>query len=341
MDDGLEALLADYEQPAVNGLRSVLREYLATHHPGGRLVHQEKIKPRVYRLHFDLAGEAFLWIVKRLEGRIARRNELVARRWLPAVSLDNANHSLLATAGTTDGESVWHVYHDLGPWSLEETAPDARRLQAAVKLLAEIHARFTAHPYLAEARLFGGDLGTYFVLSNLSDAILCLEKAAQVLPDTPPVVERLLNRLVPFRSELPERLALIQALAGPETLLHGDLWTSNVFVLPDGRACLIDWDHVAVGPPAYDLSTFILRFPPDQRREIIELYRHASPDGAWQIPGLTALSQIFETFEIARFACRIIWPAIALWESGAAWALDGLADIERWFLSWQVIFPEL
>jgi len=36
--------------------------------------------------------------------------------------------------------------------------------------------------------------------------------------------------------------------AGPETLLHGDLWPKNVFLsTTDGaqRARLIDWDHVA------------------------------------------------------------------------------------------------
>lgn len=340
MDDGLDALLLDHAPAEVNGLRAALREYLASQYPGGRLVRQDKIKPRVHRLHFDVDGNACVWIVKRLEGRIARRNELVARRWLPAVSLGQAAPPLLTTAGTADGESVWHVYADLGPWSLD-AAMDARRLQAAVELLADIHARFTGHILLAEARLLGGDLGSYFVTSNTSDAILSLESAGHSMLNTPPVVTRLLEYLDRFRGELPERLAAVQSLAGPETLLHGDLWTSNIFVTPDGQARLIDWDHAAAGPPAYDLSTLVLRFPPGQRREILELYRRASAGGTWQIPSWSALNQVFETFEIARFASRIIWPAIALWENGAGWALDELAEIERWFLSWQPVFSEV
>jgi len=153
------------------------------------------------------------------------------------------------------------------------------------------------------------------------------------------VVGRLLERVYVIRDELPLRLEMMKDLAGPETLLHGDLWTSNVFVLPDGQARLIDWDHAAAGPPAYDLSTFILRFPQSRRSELIDLYREAA--SGWEIPPYEELNLIFETCEYARFACRIIWPAIALWESGATWAIDELEEIERWFQAWEPALPNL
>ena len=50
---------------------------------------------------------------------------------------------------------------------------------------------------------------------------------------------------------------------GPELMLHGDLWTTNTFVQSTAEgpvARLIDWEHAAVGPASYDLSTFLYRF---------------------------------------------------------------------------------
>ena len=123
--------------------------------------------------------------------------------------------------------------------------------------------------------------------------------------------------------------------------MHGDFWPSNVFVSSDGQVRLIDWDRTAAGPMAYDISTLVLRFPPRQRAKILELYREAMPPGAWEIPAKTDLNILFETFEFARYACMIIWPAIALWEGGAAWAFEQLEEIERWFQAWEPIFPTL
>src|SRR5213078_1507398 len=98
-------------------------------------------------------------------------------------------------------------------------------------------------------------------------------------------------------------------LGGPETLLHGDLWAINVFVLPTAtglQARLIDWDHAAVGPIIYDLSTFLLRFPANERPWILDSYRAAIAPAGWQLPGATDLNLMFETAELARFANRII-----------------------------------
>jgi Phosphotransferase enzyme family len=344
MIEGLDGLLADQGQPGVLGLGNRLNEFISEHHGSGRLILQERIKSQVYRLHFELEDEILTLILKCMEGRIARRNELLTGRWLPAVGLAKAGPPLLTTAGTPDGQFVWHIYSDLGPCSLAEDMDNLPGIAAAVRFIADFHKRFIDHPYMAEFRLYGGDLGAHFVESNLRDAILILEiitKDQKTKESNWPIVHQLLERVSVIMGQLPSRLEMMKELSGPETLLHGDLWTSNMFVLPDGQIRLIDWDRAAAGPIAYDLSTLILRFPAKQRFELMELYWEAAQPMRWEIPTYKDLNIIFETFEFARYACLMIWPAIALWESGAAWALEQLEEVERWFQAWEPIFPAL
>jgi len=107
-----------------------------------------------------------------------------------------------------------------------------------------------------------------------------------------------------------------------------------VFVIPSAnglRARLIDWDHAAVGPASYDLSTFLLRFPSQHRLWVLDLYRQAVADAGWRLPGERELNLLFETHEYARIANRIIWPAIALVMDGAEWGAEALAEIDGWF----------
>jgi hypothetical protein len=344
MIEGLDLLFADQGQPSVLGLGNRLNEFISENHGSGRLIMQERLKSQVYRLHFELEDEILTLILKCMEGRIARRNELVIRRWLPAVGLAKAGPPLLTTAGTPDGQFVWHIYSDLGSNSLAEDMNSKRKVEAAVRFIAEFHKRFIDHPYMAEFRLHGGDLGAHFIESNLQDAILVLEtitKNQKAKENDWSIVDLLLERVSAIRGELSSRLKMIKELSGPETLLHGDLWPSNVFVLPDEQVKLIDWDRAGAGPVAYDLSTFILRFPSKQRPELMELYREAAHPTGWEIPADKDLNMIFETFEFARYACLMIWPAIALWESGPDWALEQLEEIERWFQAWEPIFPAL
>ncbi len=47
-----------------------------------------------------------------------------------------------------------------------------------------------------------------------------------------------------------------------------------------------------------------------------------------------------ETAEYARYANRIIWPAVALLEERAAWGFDQLAEVERWFDALELVLPE-
>jgi len=126
MIEGLDLLLANQGQPRVLTLRNRLNEFISENHGSGQLIMQERIKSQVYRLHFELEDHLLTLILKCLEGRIAHRNELVSRRWLPAVGLAKAGPPLLTTAGTPDGQFVWHIYSDLG-----STAPTVARALGA------------------------------------------------------------------------------------------------------------------------------------------------------------------------------------------------------------------
>ena len=89
----------------------------------------------------------------------------------------------------------------------------------------------------------------------------------------------------------------------------------------------------------YDLSTLLLRFPAADRSWVFDLYQHAVAHADWQLPELEALNFLFETHEYARFANRIIWPAIALVQDRAEWGYEALAEIEEWFEQFAPVLP--
>jgi hypothetical protein len=321
-------------------LRELLSELMTKGQGADRFIDQQTLQPRgerVLRLRFGSNGTTRSVIIKRLKPAIAFRNELVTTRWLPAINLENAGPPLLGSVAARSGHCVWHVYEDLGRWELDPRSPRPEQAQAAVELIARVHTRFAGHALLGEIRLHGGDLGIHFYQANVRDAIAAME-ALKPPPEHRVVCERLLDRLSKLQAELPRRAEAMGELAGAETLLHGDLWAINVFVIPapgapasQWRARLIDWDHAAVGPATYDLSTFLLRFPAGQRHGILERYRGAVSQAGWQLPSDQDLNGLFETHEFARFANRIIWPAIALAVDGADWGWAELAEVERWF----------
>jgi thiamine kinase-like enzyme len=142
--------------------------------------------------------------------------------------------------------------------------------------------------------------------------------------------------------EQPHRAQALAELGGPATLLHGDLWTPNTFVLPTAhglQARLIDWDRAAVGPVSYDLSTFLLRFPPHHRWWILDLYSRAVEPLGWRLPSKRDLNLLFDTAECARFANCAIWPSVALLSERAEWGFDALAWVEQGFETLEPVLP--
>jgi hypothetical protein len=334
MIDRLDGLLEGTGQPGLCELRTSLREVLGGPGAAGRLIDQHSLKGLVHRLRFEINGRVRSLVVKRLEPDIAQRNQLVAKRWLPAISLSCNGPTLLGVAAERSGQCVWHVYEDLGDWMLDERAPDPGRVAVAVELIAQVHTRFAEHPLLAECRLRGGDLGNSFYISNVRDAIRSLESLQppkfQLSPERLALRDHLLGQLSKLVDELPYRAKMMEELGGPETLLHGDLWPKNVLVFPTSnglQARLIDWDHAGVGPVSYDLSAFLSQFPALQRHWILDLYRQSVGRLGWRLPSAPDLNLLFDTAERARLANCVIWPTIAVLESQPEWPFDELTWI--------------
>ncbi len=348
MVEGLASLLLGTHQSGVNELRAALRQLLGQRHRHCKLVEQLPLQSsncQVFRLVFDCVDGGYSVVVKRHKPCIAQRNEAVLQKWLPAVGLQEHSPQLLGVAAARGGKCVWHVYEDLGPWALEPREPSPERITAAVRLIARLHTAFVL-PLLAEVRLLGGDLGFTFFLANLRDALRCLESLRPPLvgvsPEQARLRERLLHRMRALLAEPPWRAQLLADCGGPETLLHGDLWTSNAFVRPVAgsyRAWLIDWDHTAVGPVSYDLSTFLMRFPKASRPWILQRYRTALSARGWQLPGAYDLNRLFETAELSRLANIIVWPALALARQPKGWGWDRLAEVDQWLEQMEPVLP--
>ena len=345
MIDGLDNVLESYGQPGLTELRRLLEELLGGREAEGHVLDQQALQPRsfrVFRLQFLINGGARQVIVKRLRPEIAQCCELLDRRWLPAVGMREHGPALLGSVAEPSGNCAWHVYDDLGHCELDTNQLNREHIRAAIELIARLHTRFACHPLLGEVRLHGGDLGIHFYETNVRDAIYALSRLQPTAPQTE-LHRRLLQRLYDLRRELPQRAEALEELGGPETLLHGDLWAINIFVIPTAQGLhtrLIDWDHVAVGPASYDLSTFLLRLPPQERAWVVSAYGNETSRAAgWTLPSTPELNFLFETAEYARIANRIIWPAIALVQDRAPWGWDTLAEIEQWFENLKPVLP--
>jgi hypothetical protein len=261
----------------------------------------------------------------------------VAERWLPSAGLEWACPRLYGTLHEPGGSAVWQVYEDLGDNLLDPGVADARDVGGVVELIAEVHARFAAHAVLGECRRHGGELGMGFYTSEVTRAVALLRSIGSrrhgLQPEQRELADRLLGRMERLYAERHERARLLAALGGPPTLLHGDLWTTNVVIVEHadgGEPRLIDWDHAGVGSVSYDLSTFLYRFPPASRPGILGSYREAAARHGRRLPSDADLNVLFETAECARYAC-CMGEAARYAAARESWAFDELAQIEGWF----------
>jgi thiamine kinase-like enzyme len=337
-----ETLTAAMDQHAA--LRSRLREVLGEPESSWLLVDHERLKRNVHRLRFRADGRERSFVVKRSRPDAAQRNHLVATRWLPAIGLGDHGPALLALAEDREVERVWHIYEDLGRHELESETPVRDHIEATVSVLATLHTRFTAHPLLSECRQRGQDLGMGFYVASVRAGIAALRMLQphdRALERVIAIRERLLGRLCRLMEQEPERAGALAALGVPETLLHGDLWATNVLLVASEtgpRARLIDWDHTGVGPISYDLSTFLLRCPPRHRPWILQAYRRETERvGGWQLPSDEELNLVFETAEYARFSSVVRGSAHAARSPDAEWAVDRLESIDGWFESYEPV----
>jgi hypothetical protein len=338
--------LAEAAEPGVAELCEALGEVVHPS-PSAGPVQIERLEAQVYRLSLGSNGTRQAFVLKRLDPLLARRTELVARRWLPALGLGDRCAGLLTTTADRWGEWVWHVYEDLGDGAVDPGRPDAFRVAAVMELLAALHTRAARHPLVPECRRYCGSVGAGHFVTSVRDAIAVLEELAP--PRIDPTLEQratrdgLLSRLYRLREELPRRVRLLESLGGPDTLLHGDPWPANTSVAANGHgpvARMTGWDHAAVGPASYDVSTFLYRFPKSERPWILEAYRCAVTRADWYLPPARDLNAMFETAEYARLANRVIWPAVALLEEHDPCGWRRLAEVESWFDTLEPALPE-
>jgi hypothetical protein len=335
--DRLETLF----EPGGHGLAPLRDALLSLMGPDVRLIDSDRFKSRVRRLRVEAAGCPRSVIVKQLGPVLAHRNRMLAERWLPAVGLEDLGPGLLAGAVDASGRHAWQIYEDWGDAGLDRAPNDRHRVRAGVRAIAELHLRFANHPLLGECRRVGGDLGRAFYGGNARDALRALEAlvpSVAGLPERTALArERLMAQLHEMLAEESDRMGALEELGGPETLVHGDLWPTNVFVLAPGegpRVRLIDWDHVGVARLSYDLSTLLMRLPSAQRPEILVNYEEAIATRGWRLPDVHTLNGLFDSAERARIASHVLSPVLALLRGDTAlrgWALDALPEVSGWF----------
>jgi hypothetical protein len=311
--------------------------------PDARLLARERLKSHVHRLHFEIADGIVAVVVKRLAARRARAVELALERWLPAVGLGWACPRLGGVHDDRAVGQVWHVYEDVGGVPVDRCDPDPARFQPVLELLADVHSRFAGHLLLADCLAHGEELGMGFFTSHVTGCIEALASIPPSVAEHRDVAERLLDRVERLHREREHRLAVHAASAGPDTLLHGDLWTTNTLLVetaagPEAR--LIDWDHVGVGAITYDISTFLYRFAAHDRPSILGAYRAAAARRGWLLPTDAELNLLFDTAECARYACCLVAPARAA-ARGERWGFEQLTEIDDWFARLEPVLPEV
>lgn len=300
--------------------------------PGSPVLVLSEVELRggVHRLFLSGAGRPSV-VVKRLRGTQAQLERRVTGRWLPSVGLAGFGPPCLATVAEPDGRHVWHVYEDLGARGLNQPDVDLPSLRAAMSGLADLHASFGDNPLLAEPRFAAGDLGSYFYSRSVRDAARGLERlrtsATGLTTEEAGLLSDLEDRLDQLLLEERDRVALLEEQAGPETLLHGDVTRENVFVLPGDKrpvVRLIDWDHVGVGPAAFDISTHVAYYTGPQRTLVLDLYRTAMAERGYPFADDVDWDLLVSTFEVGRLANQLIWITLGILE-GNGWAFEHLA----------------
>jgi len=302
---------------------------------------------RVCRVRAVAGAAAHSLIVKRLSLARAHRTIRATQRWLPAVGLGDTAPVLLGAVAPPGVAWVWHLYEDAGVETLHDRPADPRAVDAAVALIAALHGRGAHHPLVPECRAEGQDFGIHHFLTAVGDARRLLD-ALRAADASPPgersrVQDGLRAHLDALLADAPRRTRVVQDAGGPETMLHGDLWTTNVVVRGDGdrhAVRLIDWDRAGAGPATYDLSTFLLRFPPTDRSRVLAAYRDAVGRYGWRVPPIGELNLLCDTAECGRYADRVVECAIALLQDDAEWAHDVLAEVLRWFEALAPVIPE-
>lgn len=320
-------------EPAALGLLAGAVSRLEGGYAGAVITNAVPLRADVHRV--ELSGSARRSLVaKRMHSRQSQLERRVTDRWLPAVELDGFGPPRLTTLAEPDGRFVWHLYEDLGPNGLDHESIDETAVRQSMDRLAALHAAFARNMLLPEVRFAAGDLGAYFYTRSVRDAATSVDRlrppGLRPSDEEAAVRDTVLAQLKELLDDEPARLAVIEQLAGPETLVHGDLTRENVFFLGDGPGAvrLIDWDHVGVAPAAFDITTHVAYYPPAERRMVLDAYTAAMAEHGFPFEDDLDWDLLVSTFEAGRLANQLIWLSVGVLE-GNGWTFAGLADWSR------------
>jgi Phosphotransferase enzyme family len=211
-------------------------------------------------LELEVEGEAHGVLVKDL-GRSALAQ--LARRAKPALLYDplreiEVYRSLLAGEGLgtarlygalvePERDRYWLAIEKVGGVELYQVG-ELERWESALRWLARLHDRFAG-------RTLPGSLLRYD-----ERFFLLWWKRARELSG--------LDGLEGY-TQVARRLGSL-----PKSLLHGDLYASNVLVA-DGRVCPVDWELAAAGPGVVDVAALTMGWPDEERLRLAGAYHQA------------------------------------------------------------------
>jgi Phosphotransferase enzyme family len=141
-----------------------------------------------------------------------------------------------------DEERGWLVIEKVDAVELYQVG-DVDRWAEALTWLARFHERFAGTPHREPLLRYDG---AFFGIWP--------ERARLELPGYDDVVERLAQL--------------------PTTLVHGELYASNVLVAP-GRVCPVDWELAGIGPGVLDVAALTIGWPDEERGVLVNAYRSA------------------------------------------------------------------
>lgn len=124
------------------------------------------------------------------------------------------------------------------------------------------------------------------------------------------------------------RRATRRLLARPRTLIHGELYASNVLVQPATlRTCPVDWELIALAPALMDLAALTAGFGKEKQRRLERAYQGAST-------GAHGESKADDDFTVDLDCCRLHLAVRMLgwsnrWEAPKDHAFNWLREAKR------------
>lgn len=267
------------EEPIPGEVEEALARGLREHF--GRPVHIVELRSRfldgfvsthpISRLRLTLdEGEQLTVILKRLQprpDRDVRRRILIHRRLLAGGRFDAP--AVYASVCDEARGRYWLFLEDVGEWRLDWC--DVADWQAAYRWLGRMHAAY--HAREEELRALG-------CLGEHKPAFYCFFARAGR-----EVLQRYAGRRRLARFERLMRRWFDVSVAylerQPRTLVHGDMYCTNLMVQSGQRIRPIDWDSASIGVAGWDVAQLVAGWGEPEKARWISVYldefaQHAS-----------------------------------------------------------------